>query len=155
MRWMGPLAVKLITVLVLSVQVLAGISPGRSVWCLGFGADACGAAPAPAPVAERGCCAGCKAAESPLPTPVQDDEKCPPGCGCCFEIAVPVLPTLVDSSQGARDLQQALLHSWTGVLVQVCIVDAPQAPCGYRGGPPPDRPSMHSSLGLRAIRLLV
>ena len=151
-RWMGPLTLKLMAVLVLSVQILAGVSPGRSAWCFGFGLGNCDSS-IPATQAEvRGCCAGCPA-ESPLPTPVHEEDRCPPGCECCIEITVPELPTLIESGQSARDLQQSALLC--KVLAHVWPADEPLFVAIVRGGAPPDRPSLPRSLGLEAIRLLV
>jgi hypothetical protein len=145
---MGALTIKLMAILVLSVQILAGITPGRSLWCFGLGCDS----GTPTAHAQAGCCPGCPA-EGPLPTPIHDDDRCPPGCDCCIEIEVPDVPTLVDSGQSGRDLQQSVLLC--EMVGYDCSIDVPLSIACVREGPPPDRPTLHPSLGLDAIRLLV
>ena len=145
---MGPPTLKLMAILVLSVQILAGITPGRSLWCFGLGCDS----GAPAPQAEAGCCPGCPA-EGPLPTPIHDEDRCPPGCDCCIEIEVPEVSTLVESGQSGRDLQHSVLLC--EIVAYAWIIDVPLSVACVREGPPPDRPTLPPSLGLDAIRLLV
>jgi hypothetical protein len=149
---MGSVPVKLVAILVLAVQVIAGVSPGRSVWCLGLDGG-CAASEPQGRVEERGCCQGCHEAKE-APEPVTHDRGCPAGCDCCFEIYIPALPTLAEGPQAARDQDRC--------VVLLCLQKFPECwgsvsahPPSQRVAPPPDGMSLVRARALRSVRLLV